>query len=125
MSDRAQIRQVMDDVQAAFVAVDGRAYCSMLAPAGRLQVERFGRSFQHGDDCVETINTVAAMTRDAGAKQRPTKILSVRIHGDRAVATISNGGRPPEPMRFVKVDGQWRVPDPGFTNPFTKSAAAQ
>jgi hypothetical protein len=41
-------------------------------------------------------------------------VLSVRVDGDRATARVSDGGRPSQPMTFVKIDGDWKLPDPGL-----------
>lgn len=111
----AEINEVLVGVQDAFVELDGAGYCEKLAPAGIRQVERFGKAFAYGDQCAEIIDAASKATRDAGVKQKPTKLISVKFRGDRAIATVSNGGRPPEPMTFVNHDGNWKIPDPGFS----------
>jgi len=112
--DRAQIEQVLDGVQADFVSGDSDAYCAKLTARARAQVAEYGRLSERGRTCEETIRKGSQLTRDAGIVQRLTKLLSVRVHGDRAVAKVSNGGRPPEPMRFVRRGGDWKIPDTGY-----------
>jgi hypothetical protein len=112
---RVEIEEVLVGVQDDFDQVDGASYCARLAKSGVRQVEEFGKAYGHGNDCVKIIDTVAKNTRDAGVEQRPSRLVSVEFKGDdRAVATIRNGKRPPEPMTFVKEGGEWKIPDPGF-----------
>lgn len=110
----AEIDEVLLGIQDDFDQIDGASYCSRLTEAGVRQVEKFGKAYGHGNDCAKIIDTVAKNTRDAGVEQRPSRLISVKFKGDRAVATIRNGKRPPEPMIFVKEDGEWKIPDPGF-----------
>jgi len=115
-SDRDQILAVLDGIQADFIAERARAYCAKLTDAGRRQIVAFGRPYGHTGGCVGVIAKLAAMTKQARVKQKPTKLLAVKVDGDQAVAKVSNGGRPPEAMAFVREDGEWRIPNPGFTN---------
>jgi hypothetical protein len=112
--DAAGVNEALVGIQDDFDNVDGESYCDRLTPAGIKQVETFGKSYGAGTECVQIMNTVADNTRKAGVEQKPSVLLKVKVDGDRAVATISNGGRPPEPMVFVKHDGEWKIPDPGF-----------
>lgn len=112
-SDKEQVRWLLDALQADFIAGDATGYCSKLTAAGRKQLADVSKSFGRGPSCVEYIAQTSKMTRESGIEQRPTELLSVRIRGNRAVATVSDGGRPPEPLVFVKRDGRWKLPDPG------------
>lgn len=115
----AEVNEALVGIQDDFVAVDGASYCDRLAPAGIRQVEDFGRAYGYDSgDCVKVVNTIAKNTRDSGIKQRPTKLISVKFDGDRAIATIRNGRRPREEMIFVNQAGEWKIPDPGFETGF-------
>ncbi len=113
-SDEQQIEQVLDGIQADFVNVDGAAYCDKVIPAERREIEAFGRNYRHGTTCVGVVNNLARETNKTGVKQNPTKLLSVRVNGSRATAKVSNGGRPPEPLAFRKMGGEWKLVESGF-----------
>jgi len=116
----AAVNETLEGVQADFIAEDGASYCDRLTAAGARQVEEFGKAYAHGTECAEIITAVAKLTNGAGVEQKPSKLISVKFDGDRATATIRNGGRPPEPMIFVKDGDSWKIPDPGFSAQFGK-----
>jgi hypothetical protein len=117
-SDAGQIRQLLADAQLDYLEGNAEAYCARLTAAGRAQVANFGRAYQQGDTCQEVIRKTSATAGETGLKQKPTKLLSVKVNGDIAVAQVSDGGRPPQPLRFVKHADGWKIPNPGFsTNP--------
>lgn len=109
----AEIDKVLQANQSDFVDGDGEGFCSRLAPAGRRQVETVGRMFRIGRRCEPIIAELSRRSQEL--KQKPTKLLSVEIDGDRATAVVSDGGRKPQKLVFVKQDGTWKMPDPGFS----------
>lgn len=112
--DKAQIEWVLDGIQADFDNLDPQAYCAKLTDGGKAKVVQFASQYGHGSTCVKAIGSMARLTAETATKQKPTKLLKVEIYGDQAAATISNGGRKPEGMLFVKQGQEWKIPDPGF-----------
>lgn len=112
--DKAQIRHVMQKIQADYIAGDAPAYCAALTAAGRKQVADVGKTLGLPADCEQFIAKTSKMSRDSGIEQKPTKVLRIAVDGNQATATISDGGRPPQPLAFVKQDGEWKLPDPGL-----------
>lgn len=121
----AAIEQTLVALQDEYINAEGARYCDRLTPAGRKQVERFGKAYLLGDSCVDVINTASSRTREASVEQKPTKLISVEFKGNRAIATVRDGGRPREEMVFVNVDGDWKLPDPGFETAFGEGDARQ
>jgi hypothetical protein len=109
-----QIRYVIKRIQDTYVAGDATGFCSTLTAAGRKQYADVAKEFGHGSTCEEYVTVTSAMTRKAKVKQKPTVLIAVHRKGDRAIATVRDGGRPPMPMIFVKRDGEWKLPDPGI-----------
>lgn len=113
-NDKEQIKQVLHQIQEDFENVDAAGFCSKTTAAERREVAAFGRNYKHGTTCVAVIDNQAKAASKAGVEQRSTKLLSAKVNGDRATATVSNGGRPSEPLPFVKVDGEWKLAEVGF-----------
>lgn len=125
VGDRGQIRRLLDEAQAAYIAGDGSGYCEMLTASGQEQIVRFAKAYGVADTCEQFIATTSQATKNAGIKQKPTKILAIKLDGDRARATVSDGGRPPQPFAFVKQEGVWKIPDPGFDDIFDQKRPNQ
>jgi hypothetical protein len=113
-SDKDQIKILLRDMQRDYNKGDGDSFCARLVKAEQRDVAAFGRNLGRGKKCQDTISTISQQTLAAGVEQRPTKFVSAKIKGRRATAMVSDGGRPPEPMLFAKVDGEWKVFDTGF-----------
>lgn len=124
-NDKQQIRQLLKNLQADYIKGDAVSYCSSLTAAGRKQVARVGRPYGLGDTCEDFISQTSAMARDTKVKQKPSVLLSVDVRGNRAVASVSDGGRLAQPLVFVKVDGEWKVPDPGIRDPLAPPKQAK
>lgn len=58
-------------------------------------------------DCLALLGRFAESIDEI--EQEPSKVRSVRVDGDRAVAAISDAGRTPVPVRFVREDGGWKI----------------
>ena len=112
-NDKAQLRQLLDDLQADYIAGRAEAYCSRLTAAGREQFAEVARDYEHGETCEDFVTVTSKLTRESVVKQLPTVVLGVRVNGDRATLRVSDGGRPPQNMKFVKIGGEWKLPDPG------------
>lgn len=113
-SDEDQIRYVIEDLQSDFIVGDGDGYCSNLTAVSRKQIADVARSYQHGKTCQDFVTATSKLTRKVNPKQKPTVVLSVKVDGDRATATVSDGGRDPAPVKFVNQDGSWKVLDRTF-----------
>jgi hypothetical protein len=115
-SNKDQIRYLLGALQSNYIVGKAAAYCSSISAAGRKQIAAVARQFGHGSTCEDFVTVTSKLTRDAKdqVKQKPTVLQSVRVDGNRAVAKVSDGGRPPIPMVFVKRDGRWKLLDPGF-----------
>jgi hypothetical protein len=113
-SDDEQIEQVLHQIQEDFDDVNGEGYCDKVVAAEQRDIVGFGENFGKGSTCSGVIDKVAQEALDRGVVQKPTKLLFVRVDGDRARARVSNGGRPPEWMPFVRRGGQWKVVESGF-----------
>lgn len=106
--DEADVRSTFKRFEAAFQAGDGYRACRMLTKAAR---EEAGNLIS--DQTCE--RGIAQLGDTAGDfKQDPSKILSVRIDGDKAVASVSDAGRRAVPLPFVKEGGQWKISDLGL-----------
>lgn len=122
-NDEEQIKAVLREIQEDYDAGDGEAYCRKLIEGERQEVAAFGRNFGRGSSCVETIRTSSMIGGDKEVKQNPTILVSVRVEGERAVAEVRNGGRPPESMIFLKRGSEWKVVESGFEpDPLAPSA---
>lgn len=116
-NDEQQVRQLVKNVQIYFIKGDGENYCESLTAAGRKMVGEVGRPYRMGNTCEEFISRTAELTRKAKVKQKPTKLLAVQVRGDKAIAIVSDGGRKAQPVDLVKINGEWKIPDPGIRDP--------
>lgn len=113
-TDRGRLAALLNDLQASFIAVDGKRFCGHLTRGGQAEVVRYGKAVSMPGSCPAIITKISKATRDAGVKQRPSRMLSARINGKKATALVKDANRRPEPMHFVKVDGSWKLPSPGL-----------
>jgi hypothetical protein len=113
--DRAQIESVLAAVQQAYDSADGEGVCSQLSARG----ERLaGRSvFSKAGDCAAVVEDFAQRARKAGLEQKPSRVTAVKVRGTKAVAMVSDGGRPPAPVRFVREAGSWKLASLGLGSP--------
>jgi hypothetical protein len=109
-NDKARIRQLIKDLQAEFLAGEADSYCSKFTATGRGEIAAVAKQFGHGSTCEDFVTVTSKMTRDSDVEQKPTATLAVRVDGNRAVATVSDGGRAAVPMTFVKQGGEWKRP---------------
>jgi hypothetical protein len=120
-TDKGQVKKVLGDLQASYIAPDGGStFCGLLTSAGQREVVNFGRE-QMGlsGTCPEMINEMSSRSRAAGLKQKVARLVTVRVSGDRATGLIKDAQRAPVPTRFVKIDGEWKMVSPGFTQAVT------
>lgn len=107
--DEASIRKLFKDFEAAYQAGDGERACRMLTAAARAEAAGLRGD---GQTCQQSVARIGATMGDI--EQQPSKILSVRVDGDRATASISDAGRPPVELPFVREDGGWKIAELGF-----------
>jgi hypothetical protein len=122
-SDEQQIRTTFRAVTDSFESGDGKTFCASVTPAALKQVESLAIGLQV-EGCEAMIAQLAKQTKAANVKQRPAKVVSVKVKGRRATMVIRDGGRPPSSVRFRKVDGMWQLSDPGITSGGNKDQPA-
>jgi hypothetical protein len=119
-TEEEQVMQMFNEWQISFAEGDGDATCSKLTESGRNEVVRYGRiaaGTGNGDaSCEEVVHQTVELTDKAGVKQQPSKAISARIRGNRAVLQVVDDGRPPVPGHVVKEDGEWKLPTAGFAS---------
>ncbi len=108
-TDEQQVHAVVATVQKAFLDRDGVRMCGHLTAVAQRQLRAMLLLNQRGGSCAEVVHEKSVGA--AGVDQNPTEVLSVKFAGDKAVARVSDGGRAPRNMRFVKQDGEWKVAD--------------
>jgi hypothetical protein len=116
-SEEDRVKQVFDDWQHAFGTGDGQATCSRLTLSGRrelLEYRRISGYIDRDATCEEVVRQIVEATDRNGVVQQPAKAISARVDGDRAVAQVVDGGRPPRPVLMVKRGGRWMFPTAGF-----------
>jgi hypothetical protein len=116
-SQEDQIKQIFDDWQASFIEGDGDAVCSRMTAAGRREIVAAKQSAPGaglGASCEDVVRAIVRESNEAGLEQQPSRAVSVRIEGDEATAMVSDAGRKPQPVRFVKQGGEWKLPSAGF-----------
>jgi hypothetical protein len=113
-SDDEQITALFRDLQAAFIAADGVRFCALLAADGQAEVVRYGKVVGHKGDCAKVMTRLGQATKRADVRQIRSRVLSVKVNGDKAVAMVKDGDRTPVPLNVVRVDGEWRLPSPGL-----------
>jgi hypothetical protein len=124
-NDKQQIGQLIKNMQAYYIQGDAENYCASLTAGGRKMVAEVGKPYKMGSSCEEFISRTSKLTRQAKIKQKPTVLLAVRVRGDKAVATVSDGGRSAQSVALVKVGGEWKVPDPGIRDPLASPKQTQ
>jgi hypothetical protein len=102
-------------MQKDFVAGDGKSFCDRLTQAGRRDASNFGQLIGRGSTCETMVRQTAKASREAGTPTPPNKIVSIKIAGNRATAVVRTGDQPPATLKLINRDGQWKLPDPGFT----------
>jgi hypothetical protein len=115
-----QVKQTIDQAQQAAIDGDGKAYCSSLTTVGQANVAAYGRQLGRGASCAQTITANAKLSRKAGLKQHPTRVLSVKVNSDTAVAKVTDGGRAATKMRLIRTPDGWKYQAPKLTAPLSK-----
>jgi hypothetical protein len=113
-TDKEQIAAIVQGIQDDFNRADGAAFCDKVVKAEQEEIVAFGRNWNKGSNCADVMSTTARQTNESGVKQKPTKFISAQVNGRRGRARVSNGGRPPEWMVFVKEDGEWKLVESGI-----------
>lgn len=116
-SEEDRVKQIFDDWQDDFTTGKGEETCARLTKSGRDELLAYrdaAGSIDPDATCPEIVSAIIRATDKAGVKQQPAKAVSVRVDGDKAVAQVSDAGRPPVPVRLVKEDGKWKLPSAGF-----------
>ncbi|MGH2963972.1 MAG: hypothetical protein ACRDMH_01140 [Solirubrobacterales bacterium] len=96
-SDPYQIRQVVDRFNAAASGPDAEILCGEVLPPSSLHVPV--------DDCTQKLGPV--MEQNPGDWRRITDISRIKVHGDRANATVAKAAGQPFEATFVREDGHW------------------
>ncbi|HYI99589.1 MAG TPA: hypothetical protein VEX36_07945 [Thermoleophilaceae bacterium] len=111
------IKQVFDRWQASFIAGDGDEVCSLLTTSAKqelLAAKGSAPGASAGASCEETVRAITRESNRAGLDQESSRAVSVQIKGDTAIAMVSDAGRKAQPVKFVKQDGEWKLPSVGL-----------
>lgn len=117
-SDENQIADTMHYLREVYNASDGRAFCAKLTAAGRAEIVNLRRDRGlnlTNSTCAGIITEYSKRAVNAGAGQRPVKVLRVSVDGDRARIVVKGGLagiRSVVPFRFVNQGGEWKLLDP-------------
>jgi hypothetical protein len=113
--DKEQLTQLVRDMQQAFTQGHGDTYCALLTPAGQAEIVRYAKMLSvPGGTCQAITRTIARQSRAAGLTQEPTRVLAVRVRGQRATVLVRISDRFNSRIRFVKQDGDWLLSSPGL-----------
>jgi hypothetical protein len=118
---KEQVVAALEGFRKDFIAGDGKSFCNRLTPAGRQDAIEFSRQINRGPTCEAMVRETAKMTRESGASQPKMKIASVKIDGNKATAIVRAAGRSTT-FKLVNRDGQWKIPDPGFSKALQNTA---
>lgn len=108
------VRETIEAYTNSAVEHDAAAYCEHLSTALRTQALKAAGRPSHGRrrdlaDCAKLVGS-ALKRQDAG--RTPPRVTGVRVHGERADATMSRplgGITARTPVRLVREDGAWRI----------------
>jgi type IV pilus biogenesis protein CpaD/CtpE len=99
-SAQQQIRKLDSNVRAAYAAKDWAKLCSYTSTEARARIAQ-----QHnGMSCEQAITTALAF---GGPAPTPPRTVSIKINGDRATITYSDGTTGPA----IFENGQWKTND--------------
>jgi hypothetical protein len=120
-SEEEQVMEMFNAWQISFAEGDGDATCSKLTESARDEVMRYGKMYGYGDgdgdgSCEDVVHQSVEATDKAGIEQQPSKAISARIRGNKAVIRVVDDGRPPVRGNVVKEDGEWKLPTAGFSS---------
>lgn len=116
-SEEDRIKEVFAQWQEDFTTGNGDATCARLTASGRNELLAYRDVAGNIDPkatCAEVVSAIIKRTEEAGIEQQPAKVVSAKIKGNRAIAQVSDAGRPAIPVRLVKEDGEWKLPSAGF-----------
>jgi hypothetical protein len=109
-SDEQQIEALVSRVQKAFLtAGQGQVICDGLTERGQRDITRYGNAVGLPGSCQKVANAMIQRELDGGTKQRPTKVVSVRVRGPRATALIRIAGASSLQQRYRKQNGEWKI----------------
>lgn len=115
---KTEIKQVVAGYQDDFLARDADGVCDRLTAAGQREVVAYGQSIGFVTGPSSCVRVVRIMSRGAAKiEQQRSKVLKIDVQGDRAIAMVSDAGRPAEPTELRKVAGVWKLQDSGLKNP--------
>lgn len=106
-SDEAQIKAMFKRLEGALSDGDADRFCGGLTKSGRKESLQFTLPFSK--TCKDSVRKMTKVNRNANLKQVPAKILGVKVNGDRAKITISDGGRPPVALAAARQGGEWKL----------------
>lgn len=118
---KEQVTAFVEGFRRDLIAGDGESFCNRLTAAGRQDAIEFSRQIGRGSTCEGMVRETAKVTRESGTPQPPIKIVSVKIDGDQATVVVRAPGRT-DTMKLVNRNGQWKVPDPGFSKALQETA---
>jgi hypothetical protein len=102
---RAQVQEVVDDLQDALDRGSGWGVCGELA-------DRLEGRLAKGDPvaCYTTVDRRVKRMRAAGRSWTKSRVVRVAARGDRAAVTLRDRDGTLHGARLVRQDGQWVLP---------------
>ncbi len=107
-TDDGQIRALIAQAQQAFKAGDGQTACDGLNAAGQRDILDYGKAMGIKGGCPDIVKSIAKTNKAAGLEQPPTRVVAVRVRGQRATALIRIPGTGPVRQGYQKINGQWK-----------------
>lgn len=101
----ARVRATLADFERAVQGAEARRACALLSTDARAQAANLLAG--PPGSCATALAKLAKGIE--GVEQRPYSVRSVTVAGDRATASVSDAGRPPVDVRFVREGGRWRL----------------
>ncbi len=101
----SEIEATFKKFEDEFQSGNAAAACGHLSSSG----QRDAAALTGGSDetCVDALKAFGRGV--SGLEQKPSRILSVEVDGNSAVASVSDAGRPPVDVPFVREGGEWKL----------------
>lgn len=113
---RTAIKEVLSDVQADFPLSLTTGVCSELSWAGEDELEAAG--IDDSGDCDVVMGKLMARAQAAGLEPRYSRVMSVTVNREAAIAVVREKHGKPHRVPFVEEDGRgWKLVSLTFAEP--------
>lgn len=113
-SDRGVIQEVVDDLQDSLFIGSGWGPCTETTAA---QTARLTKSARQGEDCTTAISRKLAGYKRDGVERVRTKVASVDVGRDRAIASVRDDDGATYEVVLVLDGGTWKLPKVDLARP--------